>query len=167
MKVNSGFLVINDYQRVSGSRSYKASIQEQIFFNIGQALPAIVPGRGCIGIAVPYEFHVNQYGTIVFFTLMDKNLVSSKMTDTLYKVWSIQNNGAIGYSSDRPVAATRQDSDTRRSGMDAAARMMAGIERDPDDIASGRQMPRGDDSEHSSIWDMMREANPGDSFFDD
>lgn len=161
------FLVVSDYQKVrndySHQQAYKAMVQEQTVFTIGAAIPLIKERRGCVGVAVPYEIHINQYGTVVFFTLIDSSLVSDKMKDHYYKLYVMQNDVA-GMTSERP-AAYRADSDTQRTGMDAAARMMAGVNRDPDEIAEGRSIGRSGSG--SSLYELMKASNPGDPFFDD
>ena len=159
----NAFLVMNDYQkfRDSGRTVYKAIVDGQQLFELGKPIPAIRVGNGCVGFAKPYEMHISQHSTIVFFTMVNDNAYSNKMLEQCYKLYMLHEGANSGYSGGH-----RQDSDTARSGMDAATRMMMGVDR------SARQIARGDDMDEPdggrpSITDYMRQSNPGDPFFDD
>lgn len=158
------FLVISDYQkfRDSGRTAYKAILDGQQLFEIGKAIPTIKSGRGCIGFAVPYEIHINQHNTIVFYTMVSDSAYGGKMLEQCYKMYMLHEGANANYSG-----GFRQDSDTARSGMDAATRMMMGVDRSARQIARGDDMEEPDGYGRPSITDYMRQSNPGDPFFDD
>lgn len=161
------FLVVRTYQSVEERnslriRKYKASLVEHTIFEIGKAVPLITP-NGCEGLAVPFEVHLHKYGTIVFFTKVDAKNVTSAMLKAYYQLWKISSGDYTGAAN-----VDRTDKDTRRTGMDAATRLMTGMTRDPDDIADGRRLRVDDDDDDSpSIYDLMKMSNPDDPFFND
>lgn len=151
------YLVTSGYSKTRNG--LKATVEGQVIFELGKAIPWFQEGNGCMGLAKPFEIHMNQYGTTVFFQFVE---VPKDVAKALYQYYCIVTG--TGHSG-----ARRVDSETARTGMDAATRMMMGETRSPRQI--GRDAGRGfyddDDDGPEGIYEMMKRSNPGDSFFDD
>lgn len=142
------------------SGQYKVLMDQPVLLELNKPVPLIVPNRGCIGLGVPFELHISASHTVIFYTKvkMDYNEKTLAAWYLLYQI-AMGRKGGAG-------TVTRQDRDTRRTGMDAATRMMMGEERSARDIAHDSMYgDDDDDDDEPSILDFMRQANPGDSFF--
>ena len=154
------YLIIHSYQRNYGAHSsgdYTATLEGTHLIAPGSTVPCIIDGQKCIGLAKIRELRLQEEITVVQFDLIN---LDEKTEKALYKLCVI----STGKGGD--ANAPRVDSDTARTGMSAAARLMMGEDRSPREIARGKRRQKDDDDE-DGIWEMMRRSNPGDSFFDD
>lgn len=157
------FIDASDEMTVNrSSGQYKVIIDYPALFELNRAIPLIVPNRGCVGLGVPFEMHISASHTMVFYTKVKMDY-SEKVLNAWYLLYQISTGRKSGTGT-----AARQDRDTRRTGMDAATRMMMGEERSARDIARDSMGGYGDDDDDDepSILDFMRQANPNDHFFD-
>ena len=157
----SNLLVTGQEVRPNRDKVYKVALGEQTIFEIGQAIPWICVGTGCLGIVQVFEFHVTQYGTTVFFTPLVMGSPSDKLNRSLYQYYRM----ATGDTTD----GGRVESDTKKTGVDSATRMLLGETRSAREI--GRDAHRGyddydeDDDDGDGIFDMLRKSNPDDPLF--
>lgn len=160
------FLIGTDERPTNGARTqFKVVLDTCALYEINRPVPIIIPNVGCKGLAVPYELHVSANHTVIFYTKVKMDY-PAKVLDAWYKLYQIS-MGRLGGTG----TTNRQDRDTQRTGMDAATRMMIGESRSPRDIADDERYGYGDDDDDDddhgpSILDFMRQANPGDRFFD-
>ena len=129
-------------------------------FPIGKTMPLFIKGR-CEGLAKILSITIDAYGTTVTF---NKIPLSDQIARSLERVYAMM---GMHYGD---ANASRVDSDTERTGMSAAARMMMGDDRSPRQIARDAVADDDDDEDDGrtpGIWDMMKAANPDDPFFDD
>lgn len=147
----------NSYSDDAGS--FNVTLEDLVLYTPGQSVPLISLGKvaHCAGLAKIKKIVISEYGTKVYFDVID---VDEKMAKALYRLYVITTGGIMDAN------ASRVDADTSRTGMSAATRLMMGENRTPRQIAKG-QKRRDDDDEEDSIWGMMKRSNPGDSFFDD
>lgn len=162
MKI-ANYIVADGYHRGRQRGTFYAQMDDICIFELKESVPLIIENSGCAGLAIPYEFHVSANGTTVFFTLVDEDVVTDKLKTALYRVYCLTHN--IG-------TPRKVDSDTVRTGMDAATRLLTGEARSARRI--GRDAQRDsfydDDDDDDivtskSIYDLMREANPDDPTF--
>lgn len=154
------YLIIHSYQQNYGAHApadYTATLEGIHLIVPGTTVPCIIYGQKCIGLAKIKELKLQEEITVVHFDLID---LDEKTAKALYKLCVI----STGKGGD--ANATRVDSDTARTGMSAAARLMMGEDRSPREIARGKRHQKDDDDE-DGIWAMMKRSNPGDSFFDE
>lgn len=140
---------------------YKVTLEGQHYVELGVTIPLAVQGQGVIDLATPTEIVMNEYGTTIRFrklNVVQRHLLSAKDLAVIGKAFQM---GGGNYGGEM----RRTDSDTQRTGMDAATRMMLGADR------SARQIARGDEDDDDrggmSLTDMMRRSNPGMTFFDE
>lgn len=144
------------------SGQYKVLMDQPVLLELNKAVPLIIPNRGCVGLGVPFELHISAAHTVIFYTKVKMDY-SEKTLAAWYLLYQI----AMGRKGGAGMTG-RQDRDTRRTGMDAATRMMMGEARSARDIAKDSMYDADDDDDDDqgpSILDFMRQANPGDSFF--
>lgn len=126
------FIVSTEIRRSGGNRC-SAYMEGQCVFELGESCAIIIPNQGCIGLGVPYELHINENGTLIFFTELQSGYAEDpKFRDAMYNAWALSTGAAIA------PGRTRQDRDTAKTGMDAATRMLTGVGK------SARQMSRSD-----------------------
>ena len=144
-----------------GSKSYKMSMEGQWIAELNRPIPLMVNNR-VVDLVIPYEIHISQHLTIIFFNVANLQL-SDKAITTLTNALISMHEGYI------PPTNTRQDSDTERTGMDAATRMMMGETRSARQIGRDAQYGGGydDDEEEEDLYTMMKRANPHDPLFRD
>lgn len=140
---------------------YRVTLEGAHYYEIGRTLPLMVMGRGVVDLVTPTQLVINEYGTTVEFrrlNVVQRRLLTTKELELLGKILQMTEGTTPGFM--------RSDSDTQRTGMDAAMRMMVGSDR------SARQIARGDDDDDDdrrgpSLVDMMKRSNPGMLFDDD
>jgi hypothetical protein len=154
------FLVIDHKEafRSNGRTCYKSMVEGVQLYNIGVPIP-LITHEGCSGVAVPYELHISEQGTIVFYTMVNDDVFTEKDRKAFYSLYM------VSMGRQKSTYHQRQDRDTARTGMDAATRMMMGEERSARQIARGEQ--RDSKDKGPGIWEMMRRSNPGDPLFDE
>ena len=143
------------------SRASKCSVDDQAIMEIGKALPLVVDGK-FVDMVIPYEYHVSEHVTIIFFTYTHLDL-SEKAKRVITQVLGITSFTGVTQQQ------ARRDSDTGRTGMDAATRMMTGDYRTAREIGRDAQYDANyeddDDDDSESLFDMMRRSNPNDPLF--
>lgn len=134
------FIVADEIQqkgRTGNKPIFSTFMDGQCIFELEEACPIIKRNQGCIGMGVPFELHINQGGTIIFYTELTGGIASDRdFLDSMYDAWlmSIGDNQNPGRG--------RTDRDTQRTGIDAATRMMMGTSRSAGEIArGGRERP--------------------------
>lgn len=137
--------------------TYESTLEGMQLFPIGKPIPLFIKGR-CEGMATISRVSMDAYGTVIVFTLVP---VDDKIARALERVYAMM---GMHYGD---ANASRVDSDTDRTGMSAAARMMMGSDRSAREIARDTQEDYEDDDDDDppGIWDLMRKANPDDPLF--
>ena len=156
MKIGQ-FLVVDQPNR--GRFDETVSLDEVIYFEPGSVVPIIVPGTGCPGLAKIKSCSMKEYGTIVSFKFVQDQNKYCEAYYHLYIISTGNNGGAMG---------SKVDSDTKRTGMSAAARMMMGVDRSAREIGRDQMRHRDDDDDDDDtedLWSMMKRSNPDDPMF--
>lgn len=157
---------INTVLSISNSRQttrrgtkviYESTLEGMQIFPIGKSIPLFIKGR-CEGMANISKVKMDMYGTTITFTLIP---LEDKLCRSLERVYAMM---GLHYGD---ANASRVDSDTERTGMSAAARMMMGSDRSAREIARSARYDDDDEGDDPpGIWDMMRAANPDDPLFE-
>ena len=153
------FIVAQEIQKKgkTGDKTiFSTFMEDSCVFELGEACPIIKPGKGCIGMGVPFEIHINQSGTIIFYTEVTGGAAKDRdFLEAMYELWLV----SVG-DADMSRPAFRTDADTSRTGVDAATRMMMGSARSASEIArGGRPSPNRD-----TLYNALRGSpfGPGD-----
>lgn len=88
------YLVINDKPRCYDGEEVDVTVQGMQIFNIGQLVPIIQSGKGCIGLAHINELHIRSTATTVIYTYSE---LSDEKAGFLYGLY--RNNVSMNRNS--------------------------------------------------------------------
>lgn len=132
----STFLASDGMKRLAGgsTQCYATTVEGCQLFKLDAPVPFInTDTKQCIGLAFPYEVHMTQNGTTVFFTLMtaiDKSNPKEfeQFKSVMWKLYCMVSGVDVG-----TAAADYEDTDT--PGLNPAMRMMMGMNKDARETA--------------------------------